>query len=138
VGLLSTIHQGLGGDEILMAGKRAGSSPRPDFLLPSAGLIVEVDEIQHFTSDRLATVELYPRNAELAFDVAEYRALIGQWSAVADVYRAARPSTSHAPAAAAPSGLTSMPSATPRHRSSAGGSFACRPLGAMRRSPWRG
>jgi hypothetical protein len=89
--ILSSIHQRLGGDESLLAAKRGGSSPRPDFVLASASLIVEVDEIQHFTSDRLATLELYPRNAELAFDVAEYRALIEQWSAVADNYRAAKP-----------------------------------------------
>ncbi len=89
--ILSSIHQRLGGDESLLAGKRAGSSPRPDFLLAREHLIVEVDEIQHFTSDRLATLELYPRNADLAFDVAEYRALITKWMAVADNYRAAKP-----------------------------------------------
>ncbi len=33
-GILSTMHQRLGGDENLLAGKRAGSSPRPDFVLP--------------------------------------------------------------------------------------------------------
>jgi hypothetical protein len=92
LGILSTIHQRLGGDEGLLAGKRAGSSPRPDFVLASANMIVELDEIQHFTSDRLATLELYPRNVQLAFDIGEYRALIGQWSEVADRYRAAKPS----------------------------------------------
>jgi hypothetical protein len=89
--ILSSIHQRLGGDEGLLAAKRAGSSPRPDFLFPWASVIVEVDEIQHFTSDRLATLELYPKNAELAFDIAEYRALITKWSAAADNYRAAKP-----------------------------------------------
>jgi hypothetical protein len=53
--LLRTIYERLGGDEGALAGKRAGSSPRPDFTLASAALIVDVDEIQHFTSDRLAT-----------------------------------------------------------------------------------
>src|SRR5436309_421099 len=80
--MLSSIHQRLGGDESLLAAKRGGSSPRPDFVLASASLIVEVDEIQHFTSDRLATLELYPRSAELAFDLAEYHALMTKWSAV--------------------------------------------------------
>jgi hypothetical protein len=89
--ILSSIHQRLGGDESLLAGKRGGSSPRPDFFLVSENLIVEVDEIQHFTSDRLATLEAYPRNVELAFEVVEYRALISKWSAVADNYRAAKP-----------------------------------------------
>src|SRR6266516_2717569 len=35
-GILSTMHQRLGGDENLLAGKRAGSSPRPDFVLPES------------------------------------------------------------------------------------------------------
>jgi hypothetical protein len=95
--ILSSIHQRLGGDEDALAGKRAGSSPRPDFLLPSATLVVEVDEIQHFTSDRLLTLELYPKNAQLAFDVAEYRALIGKWATVADRYRAAKPAIDFPP-----------------------------------------
>jgi hypothetical protein len=92
LGILASIHQRLGGDEAALAGKRAGSSPRPDFVLGSTSLIVEVDEIQHFTSDRLVTLELYPRNAQLAFDVAQYRELIGRWRGIADKYRAAKPS----------------------------------------------
>jgi very-short-patch-repair endonuclease len=89
--LLRTIYEWLGGDEDALAGKRAGSSPRPDFLLPLASLIVEVDEIQHFTTDRLRTLELYPEAALLAFDVGEYRTRISQWSSVANNYRAAKP-----------------------------------------------
>jgi hypothetical protein len=89
---LSSIHHRLGGDEKALAAKRVGSSPRPDFVLASAKLVIEIDEIQHFTRDRLTTLELYPPSAELAFDVAEYRALIGQWGAVADRYRAVKPS----------------------------------------------
>lgn len=88
--MLRTIHQRLGGDELALANKRSGSGLRPDFLLPSAGLIVEVDEIQHFTSDRLLTLELYPDQTQLAFDVDEYRGLIRRWGSVADGYRAAK------------------------------------------------
>jgi very-short-patch-repair endonuclease len=88
---LSAIHERLEGDEHALARKRAGSGPRPDLFLRSAALIVEVDEIQHFTSDRLLTLELYPPDAHLAFDPNEYRALIRTWSPVADNYRAAKP-----------------------------------------------
>jgi hypothetical protein len=91
VAVLRAIYQRLGGDETALAGKRSGANPRPDFLLPSAALIVEIDETQHFTSDRLLTLELYPEDARLAFDVGEYRGLIGGWSSVADRYRAAKP-----------------------------------------------
>lgn len=89
--ILNSIHELLGGNAGLLTGKRAGSSPRPDFVLASANLIVEVDEIQHFTSERFVTLGLYPRNAQLAFDIDEYRALISQWSGVADKYRAVKP-----------------------------------------------
>jgi hypothetical protein len=92
LGLLRSIYKQLGGVEAALANKRAGSSPRPDFLLLSRSLIIEVDEIQHFTTDRLAALELYPEDAGLAFDVAEYRKLISKWSPVADGYRAAKPS----------------------------------------------
>lgn len=89
--LLSTIYQRLGGDEQALASKRAGSSPRPDFFLRAAAVIVEVDEIQHFTSDRLMTLELYGKDVQLVFDIDEYRALIRRWRSIADNYRAAKP-----------------------------------------------
>jgi hypothetical protein len=91
LGLIRAMHERLGGDERALAGKRAGSDPKPDFVLRSASLIVEVDEFQHFTSDRLLTLELYPQNAQLAFDVSEYRSLIEVWSMRADKYRASKP-----------------------------------------------
>jgi hypothetical protein len=91
LGVLRSIYDQLGGDEGALATKRAGSDPKPDLLLPSAGLIVEVDEIQHFTNDRLRTLEHYPADVQLAFDLDEYRSLIDQWSARADKYRAAKP-----------------------------------------------
>jgi hypothetical protein len=88
---IRSIYLGLGGDETLLAGKRSGSDPRFDFLLEASGLAVEVDEIQHFTTDRLRTLDLYPANAEVCFDLSTYRTLIGQWSATGDRYRASKP-----------------------------------------------
>jgi len=69
---LRALHAQLRGDERLLASKRAGSSPRLDFVLQTRSLIVEIDEIQHFTSDRLATLHAYPENPDLAFDVERY------------------------------------------------------------------
>jgi hypothetical protein len=91
VATLRAIYKCLGGDETLLAGKRSGSNPRIDFLLSDQALAVEVDEIQHWTSDRLRTLDLYPPHAPVLFDVEEYRELIGSWSATADRYRAAKP-----------------------------------------------
>lgn len=88
---LGAIYEALGGSEDLLAGKRSGSSPRIDFLLAEHSVAVEVDEIQHFTSDRLRTLELYPADAPVLFDVDEYRELIGRWCGSADRYRAGKP-----------------------------------------------
>src|SRR4051794_3701566 len=85
---LGDIFTALGGREIRLSAKRGGASPRPDGLW--AGRIVEVDEIQHFTSARLRTLEMYPRDAALGYDLDEYRALCRRWSATADRYRSAK------------------------------------------------
>jgi hypothetical protein len=60
VRLLRLLHAELGGQEKLLHEKRGGSDPRPDFFYAKESLIVEVDEIQHFTSDRLLTLKRYP------------------------------------------------------------------------------
>lgn len=88
---LRTIYTTLGGDETLLAGKRAGSDPRVDLLLADRGLAIEVDEIQHFTTDRLRTLEHYAPRADVLFDLGEYRTLVVRWHLVADRYRAAKP-----------------------------------------------
>jgi hypothetical protein len=54
-------------------------------------LAVEVDEIQHFTTDRMRTFELYPPSADMLFDADEYRAAIRLWHQRADRYRATKP-----------------------------------------------
>jgi hypothetical protein len=88
---LRSIYLALGGDETLLVGKRSGSDPRLDFVLAEHALAVEVDEIQHFTTDRLRTLEQYPPTVEVCFDTGAYRILIGQWCTTGDRYRAAKP-----------------------------------------------
>ncbi len=87
---LRTIYTELGGDETLLAGKRAGSDPRIDLLLADRGLVVEIDEVQHFTTDRRRTLEHYGSESVL-FDVDDYRTLISPWQLISDRYRAAKP-----------------------------------------------
>jgi hypothetical protein len=84
------IYQELGGDESLLASKRSGSDPRIDLLLDV--LAVEVDEIQHFTTDRLRTLELYPPDADVLFNADVYRATIRLRHQRADRYRASKTS----------------------------------------------
>jgi len=86
---LRSIYQELGGDESLLASKRSGSDPRIDLL--HGALAIEVDEIQHFTTDRMRTLEFYPLDADVLFNADEYRAAIRLWHQRADRYRASKP-----------------------------------------------
>jgi hypothetical protein len=88
---LRELHRQLKGDEQLLSSKRSGSSPRLDFVLIEQKLIIEVDEIQHFTTDRLTTFRAYPAPADCAYDIEYYCALIDRWRQRGDRYRAAKP-----------------------------------------------
>lgn len=88
---LRSIYRVLGGDEALLASKRSGSNPRIDLLHSGRALAIEVDEIQHFTTDRIRTLELYPTTTDVLFDPDEYRAAIHEWHQRADDYRASKP-----------------------------------------------
>jgi len=54
--------------------------------LPSATL-VEVDDVLHFTSGRLTTLDLYPPEVPLGFDIDEYKGLCREHSATSDKWR---------------------------------------------------
>jgi hypothetical protein len=86
--VLRAIFIELGGDEVALAAKRAGSDPRPDFMLD--GQLVEIDEHQHFTTERRRTLEAYPATALLGFDRREYIDLCRAWHSSADRYRASK------------------------------------------------
>ena len=49
-----------------------------------SGTVVEVDEPPHFTSFRLATLELYPAAAMVGFDLDEHKELCRTWCATTD------------------------------------------------------
>jgi hypothetical protein len=73
--VLAAIYARLGGDGAVLA------AARENLLLPVAlvhaesGTIVALDEPPHFTSYRLAALDLYPPGAAVGFDVEEHRAL---------------------------------------------------------------
>jgi hypothetical protein len=83
---LVAIYAELGGDKVRLAAKRERAL-RPDFLLNGLQ-VVEVDEVQHFTSERACALELYPPSVPLGFDVEEYVTYCRCWAATADRYRA--------------------------------------------------
>jgi hypothetical protein len=81
---LGAIHARLRGDLSVLHASRA------NLLLPVAlvhaptGTVVAVDDVAHFSTSRLAALELYQPDAAIAFDVEAYKALCREWSARAD------------------------------------------------------
>jgi len=73
---LHDLFNALGGDERRLQGKPA-QPLRPDSFL--YGQILELDEIQHFSTARLTALKLYPADTPLGFDIDEYQALCRRW-----------------------------------------------------------
>ncbi|RJK94737.1 hypothetical protein D5H78_12925 [Vallicoccus soli] len=95
--VLERIFLALGGVLSEQAGKRLTPLPG-DFLQPQSGVLVEIDEPQHFTSYRLLTLEMYPAGVALGYDLEHYKALCRAWSARSDKYRAAKAAPAFGPA----------------------------------------
>jgi hypothetical protein len=80
---LDRILTALGGDAVTLAAKTRGAMSA-DFLLEPHGVVVEYDEIQHFTTARQKTLALYPPDTPLGFDLAAYGQLVKCWRARGD------------------------------------------------------
>jgi hypothetical protein len=81
---LGAIHARLGGDlSVLYASRESLLLPVELFHAPT-GAVIEVDEAPHFTSFRLATLELYRDDARIGFDLDEYEELCRSWCARTD------------------------------------------------------
>lgn len=72
--VLSFIFLVLGGRTEQLASRRP-TALLGDYEHPPTGTLIEVDTWQHFTTFRLISLNLYPPNIEVGFDVDEYRAL---------------------------------------------------------------
>jgi hypothetical protein len=82
---LEEIYLALDGDlNDLAAGKL--TRLQGDFIHEPTGTLIEVDESQHFTTARLLTLELYPENAPLGFDLVSYKRLCQRWRTQSDGY----------------------------------------------------
>jgi hypothetical protein len=81
---LASIYARLKGDaSVLYAGRESLLLPIELFHTAS-GTVIEIDDAAHFTSLRLAALELYPDDAPLGFDRTEYKQLCRDWSARTD------------------------------------------------------
>lgn len=84
-GVLESIYLALGGDVAVLATARP-TRLRGDFIHEATRTLIEVDESQHFTSFRLQTLEMYPPDAPLGFDLQKYIAMCRKWQRTSDGY----------------------------------------------------
>ncbi len=80
---LGRIYAALGGDLEAPATARS-TRLTSDFLHEPTGTLLELDEHQHFSSARLQTLDLYPPDIPLGFDLDAYKALCRRWRGQAD------------------------------------------------------
>lgn len=59
-----------------------------DYVELGTGTLIEIDELQHFTSFRATSLKLYPARAQLGFDRSHYFDLCRELAPRSDRYRA--------------------------------------------------
>ena len=84
LGPLETIYAQLGGDVSVLHASRENLLLPVELVHELSGTVIEVDEPPHFTSFRLAALELYPAGAPVAFDVDEQKELCREWCSRTD------------------------------------------------------
>jgi hypothetical protein len=73
--VLGTIHARLQGDVSVLHASRENLLLPVDLVHAASSTLLEVDGPEHLTSFRLITLDLYPADARIGFDMEEYRAL---------------------------------------------------------------
>jgi len=81
---LEAIYARLGGDVSVLHASRENLLLPVELVHEPSGTVVEVDESPHFTSFRLAALELYPAAATVAFDLDEHKELCRAWCSRTD------------------------------------------------------
>jgi len=82
---LRAIYERLGGDVSVLSASRENLLLPVDLVHVPTGTLIEIDEAAHFTSFRLAALELYPADASIGFDLDEHNALCRAWCSSTDV-----------------------------------------------------
>jgi hypothetical protein len=83
--VLDRIFARLKGDLSVLHAARENLLLPLDLVHRPTGTVIEVDDAAHFTSFRLAALELYPDEAAVGFDLAQYKELCRACSATSDV-----------------------------------------------------
>jgi hypothetical protein len=81
---LAAIYARLNGDVSVLHASRENLLLPVDLVHAPTGTVIEVDGASHFTSFRLAALELYPLEAAVAFDLEEYKELCRAWCSRTD------------------------------------------------------
>jgi hypothetical protein len=81
---LEAIYTRLNGDLSVLHASRENLLLPVDLVHAPTGTVIEVDGSPHFTSFRLAALELYPLDVAVAFDLDEHRALCRAWCSRTD------------------------------------------------------
>jgi hypothetical protein len=84
VEVLGTIYARLKGDISVLHASRENLLLPVDLVHCATGTLLAVDEASHFTSFRLAALELYPADVTVGFDLDEHRELCRAWCARTD------------------------------------------------------
>ena len=85
---LGAIYARLKGDLSVLYASRENLLLPVDLVHEPTGTVIEVDESPHFTSFRLAALELYPADVTVGFDLDEHKELCRAWCSRTDGARA--------------------------------------------------
>ena len=81
---LAAVYARLKGDVSVLYASRENLLLSVDLVHEPTGTVIELDESSHFTSFRLTTLDLYPADVAIGFDVEEHRELCKQWCSRTD------------------------------------------------------
>jgi hypothetical protein len=81
---LAAIYARLNGDLSVLHASRENLLLPVDLVHEPTGTVIEVDESSHFTSFRLAALELYRADATIGFDLEEHKELCRLWCSRTD------------------------------------------------------
>jgi hypothetical protein len=82
--VLAAIYARLKGDISVLYASRANLLLPVELVHAPTGTVIEVDDSPHFTSFRLAALELYPVDVAVGFDVDEHKELCRAWCSRTD------------------------------------------------------
>ncbi|HWF25983.1 MAG TPA: hypothetical protein VG275_11075 [Solirubrobacteraceae bacterium] len=85
VAVLTAIYESFGGNVAVMRSLRMNFFVTVDLVHEPTGTVIQLDESPHFTSFRLTTLDLYPPDVAVGFDIDVFRELSREWAPQTDM-----------------------------------------------------